>query len=119
MNTTNEEAVSVAQTIVQQLGFWTCAELGVAKKYAITDAMGGVELHLGGAAETRGWRVRIVLDASDTYSVEAFKVGRKGSASFGQKVNAKELENVYCDQLAGVVGRMVFGPKYVARNEAA
>jgi hypothetical protein len=109
MNTTNDRAMEVAQTIMGQIGFWNAAEFGVAKKFALTDECGGVRLHLGGAVETRGWRIGIVLTAADTYRVSACKV-RGLSVS-----KAQSMDDVYCDSLAQTIGNMVFGKGWAAR----
>jgi hypothetical protein len=109
METTTEQAMQVAETILSQIPRMTQWELGIEKRWAIKDKMGGVELVLGGASITRGKRVRIVLEPSDTYSVEVYKIGRKGSKNWGQKVNAVSCDDVYCDQLAETVRGLVFG----------
>ena len=106
--TTSAEAVAVAGTITKQLGFHAFLELAVKTKYALHDKLGGVEYHLGGASITSGKRVRIVLDYSDTYEIEVYKVGRKGSKSFGEKVNVKCADNVYGEDLASRVRELVF-----------
>lgn len=107
--TTTDRAVEVAGIIMGQIGFWNAAEFGVAKKFALTDECGGVRLHLGGARETRGWRIDVVLTPADTYRVSACKV-RGANVS-----KAQSMDDVYCDSLAQVIGSMIFGKGWTAR----
>lgn len=109
MNTTTNEAMAVANTINAQIPRMTHWELGVVTRIVLTDKLGGIELRLGGASVTRGKRVRIVLDASDTYDVEVYKLTSARSKTPFAKKTLGSVDGIYADQLAEVVRSMVFG----------
>lgn len=107
MTTTN---MDIANTISAQLGRMTRMELGTKTLLALPakdEVLGGLELHLGGASETRGKRVAITLKASDLYDVEVYRL-RRGTY---EKVTLDTVHGIYCDQLMHVVREMVFGAR--------
>jgi len=111
---TSAQAMEVAKTIMSQLGMRTRWELGVKSITAVTDKLGGVELLLGGLSITAGKRVRIVLDYSDTYDVEVYRVtgGRFSRKTLSVSPIKKKIygkySDVYCDTLSSVVLGIVF-----------
>lgn len=101
--TTSEQALEVAKIIAAQIGVPTMWELGVKERVFSTEKLGGLVLVLGGASETRGKRVKIVLDYNDTYEVEVFKMRKT------EKTGVKAADGVYCDSLPDTIRALVFG----------
>src|SRR4051812_47451723 len=90
-----EERAEIARTIINQinaLDFWARARWGVKQMLALGPDTVGVQFNC-----TKGIKIRIVLDASDTYSVE---IGRLRGASYTKK---DEASDVYADSLVRVI----------------
>ncbi len=98
MQTNNE----VGQTIAKQIGHSAFTMLGAKDILSIEQ---GLQFKIRGSAKVN--TIRIVLDASDTYTVTFLKIR-------GTTIKAiREFDNTYCDQLeelfnevTGLVTRM-------------
>ncbi|TSK07753.1 MAG: hypothetical protein FPO08_00110 [Geobacter sp.] len=97
--------LTVAQTILQQLGGGRFSAMTGAKDFLGSEAEGSLTFRLPSNFATNGInRVKITLDWTDTYTVEAMKItkGRKG-------LNVKAIEKrnlVYSDDLQRVFTEM-------------
>ena len=94
MNTANEAALTVAQTILSQLGGTGLLAMMCGCKNFLADE-NSVQFKVGSNAK-KVTACRIVLDASDTYTVE-FYAGRGLNI---RKVS--ECSDVYADMLRGM-----------------
>ena len=92
------EDIRIAQTILNQLGRTTQYCLG-AKDFVAIES--GVEMR---TTNYNGLRIRIVLDPSDTYRIETYKV---------RKAEAKVIDSIdfiYNDQLAEQTRKLADAP---------
>lgn len=93
-----EERAEIARTIIQQINapdFWARARWGVKAALALGPDTVGVQFNC-----TKGIKIRIVLDTSDTYSIE---IGRLRGATYKK---ADEASDVYEDALVRFVDAM-------------
>lgn len=96
-----EHRMTVAKTIVQQINatdFWARARWGVKQALALGSGTSGVQFSC-----TKGIKIRVVLDPSDTYSVEIGRVRR--SRSGWTYTKHYEMSDVYADVLVQVIDR--------------
>lgn len=96
-NTATETATdtSIGQTILDQINasdFWARARWGVKEKLAITN---GLQMNC-----TKGIKIIVTLDPSDTYTVKVGRMGR-GAARFDFVVKG-EASDVYVDSLVQI-----------------
>lgn len=96
--------VEVANAILEQLGgrkFIVCT--GATNLLSLDDERGGLQFRLPARFAKEGINsVRIVLDASDTYSVTFHRIGRAPSFKIAQ---VSEVNGVYADSLREVFER--------------
>lgn len=104
------EAKQVADTILAQLGGRHFTGMTGAKSLFYREGegfgLGALTMNIGKAGgfnNTGINHVVIILDASDTYTMQFYKVTkssvRKGQFYEGTKTLLKEIKDVYCDQL--------------------
>ncbi len=93
-----EERAEIASTIIRQinaLDFWARARWGVKESLALGPDTVGVQFNC-----TKRIKIRIVLDASDTYSIE---IGRMvGRFDYSKKF---EISDIYAESLVEVIDR--------------
>lgn len=93
---TAEERTEIAQTIISQinaLDFWARARWGWKQSLALGPDRAGVQFNC-----TRGIKIIVVLDPSDTYSIE---IGRlKGRFDYNKKA---ELSDIYAEDLVRII----------------
>lgn len=93
---TAEERTEIAQTIINQinaLDFWARARWGWKESLALGPDTVGVQFNC-----TKRIKIRIVLDSSDTYSIE---IGRlKGRFDY---VKHAELSDIYAEDLVRII----------------
>jgi hypothetical protein len=91
-----EERTEIARTIIQQinaLDFWARARWGWKESLALGPDTVGVQFNCN-----KKIKIRIVLDASDTYSIE---IGRlKGRFDYVKHV---ELSDIYAEDLVRII----------------
>jgi len=94
MNTTKQQRLQDANTILQQLGGQRFTIMTGAKQYVAIEH--GLMFSLPARLAKLGInKVRIVLDPTDTYTVTTLKVNaRKGDA-----IEVQSESHVYCDTL--------------------
>jgi hypothetical protein len=95
--TSNEQAVQVANTILQQIGGGALFMIGAKDKFAVNDKFGGVQFKTMRTAKGFANFVKIVLDASDTYTM-TFKRIRGTSVQ-----EVAEVSDVYFDMLRPMI----------------
>lgn len=95
-------AQDIARTILKQIkaaDFWALGACG-ARQYVALD--NGVQFRVTITSPRTHHKIRIHLNAMDTYDVERIKI-KRGSY---EVIIEESAEGIYADQLAGVVYRM-------------
>lgn len=90
-----EERTEIARTILNQinaLDFWARARWGWKQSLALGPDVAGIQFNC-----TKGIKIRVVLDASDTYSIE---IGRLRGATYRKHA---ELSDVYAEDLVRII----------------
>jgi len=100
---TADENKQIAQTIANQIGHLTLLRVNARKmSFSKNDLTFRV-----GNPRGRIKAIRVILEPSDTYTVEYFELIGSG-VKLGQKVVSQVVENVYCEQLSDIVISMTF-----------
>lgn len=90
-----EERTEIARTILNQinaLDFWARARWGWKQSLSLGPDTVGIQFNC-----TKGIKIRIVLDASDTYSIE---IGRLRGANYSKKAS---VSDVYASDLVRII----------------